>query len=72
MVPDHTATEDALRASGITYTTLRNNVYADGVPQILSQAIATGKYLTNSGAGGTAYIARGDCARVAAEELAEK
>lgn len=69
LAPDHMATEVALRTSGITYTSLRNNVYSDGVPQILSQAIVTGKYLVNSGAGGTAYITRGDCARAAAAVL---
>jgi NAD(P)H dehydrogenase (quinone) len=69
LVPDHATTEGFLRDSGCRWTVLRNNLYADGIPRLLAQALATGRYETNSGDGGMAFVARDDCARVAAAVL---
>lgn len=69
-VADHLATEEAIRASGLDWTFLRNNLYAEfqigaGVP-----AVASGQLFTNAGDGGTAYVTREDCAAAAAAALA--
>lgn len=65
VVPDHAATEDALRASGMAWTMLRNNLYADMQGASLAPAEATGRLVTNAGDGATAYVTRADCAAVA-------
>lgn len=69
VVPDHIATEEALRASGLAWTMLRNNLYAHLQLPVLEQAAASGRLVTNAGAGGTAYVTREDCAAVAAAVL---
>ncbi|SDK72314.1 NAD(P)H dehydrogenase (quinone) [Nocardioides sp. YR527] len=69
VVPDHAATEDALRESGLAWTMLRNNLYADMQVDSVAQAAATGQLVTNIGDGGAAYVTRADCAAVAAGVL---
>ncbi|MFE7226117.1 SDR family oxidoreductase [Nocardioides sp. NPDC057577] len=69
VVPDHSATEDALRESGLAWTMLRNNLYADMQVDAVAQAAATGQLVTNIGDGGAAYVTRADCAAVAAGVL---
>lgn len=64
--PEHRGTEEALRASGLEWTMLRNSIYADLTAQALTQSIAAGKHVYNSGDGKTSFIARGDCAAAAA------
>lgn len=70
LIPDHAATEQALRESGMDWTFLRNNVYAEGAVIAAKAAVESGKLVTNAGDGGTAYVSRADCARVAATVLA--
>lgn len=65
VVPDHAATEDALRESGLAWTMLRNNLYADMQVDSVAQAAASGQLVTNIGDGGAAYVTRADCAAVA-------
>lgn len=67
---DHRSTEEHLRASGLTWTALRNNIYADGLLAELPHAIATGTWYTNNGDGAAAYVTREDCGRIAAAVLA--
>lgn len=69
VVADHAATEDALRESGLAWTMLRNNLYADMQVDSVAQAAATGQLVTNFGDGGAAYVTRADCAAVAAGVL---
>jgi len=69
VVPDHAATEDALRASGLAWTMLRNNLYAEMQVDTINQAAASGRLFTNTGDGGAAYVTRADCAAVAAAVL---
>jgi NAD(P)H dehydrogenase (quinone) len=69
VAPSHYATEQALRHSGLDWTVLRNSLYADYQLPEASQAIATGVLVHNRGAGKVAYVARDDCARVAAAVL---
>lgn len=66
ITPSHRATEQALADSGMAATILRHGLYADyQVPEALA-AINAGKLLHNRGAGRIAYVAREDCAAVAA------
>jgi len=66
---DHRATEDALRASDIRWTFLRNGIYADLQLGAAAGAVASGTLLANSGAGRNAYITRADCAAAAVAVL---
>lgn len=70
IAPDHAATEDALAATSLDYTILRNNLYADLLFQFLPPALASGTYVTARGTGATAWVTREDCARAAAAALA--
>jgi NAD(P)H dehydrogenase (quinone) len=69
VVPDHIATEAAIRASGLTWTMLRNNLYSDMQVPSIQQAARAGALVTNTGTGGAAYVARADCAAAAAAVL---
>lgn len=65
----HWATEEHLRASAIEHTILRFSLYSDFQVFEAMDALATGRFVHNRGAGGCSYIAREDCARVAAAVL---
>lgn len=69
VAPDHRATEEALAASGLRWTALRNNLYAEFQVPNLQQAAASGQLVTNAGAGLTSYVSRVDCAAAAAAAL---
>jgi NAD(P)H dehydrogenase (quinone) len=70
LAPDHQATEDALAASTMGWTALRNNVYTEMLPGALAQAIQMGSLYRASGDGKVGYVTREDCARAAAAALA--
>ncbi len=70
IAPDHYGTEQALAASKLNWTVLRNNIYAEVLIPTLSQAVQTGQLFSAAGQGKTAYVTREDCARVAAAALA--
>ena len=65
VAPDHRATEHALRSSGLQWTPLRNNLYAELQLGAIERARATGTLITNAGDGGAAYVTRRDCAAAA-------
>ncbi|HEX2906425.1 MAG TPA: NAD(P)H-binding protein [Phototrophicaceae bacterium] len=67
---DHRATEEAIMETRMGWTFLRNNIYADMLPQTLSRAIQMGQLFSAAGDGKTAYVLREDCARAAAAALA--
>jgi NAD(P)H dehydrogenase (quinone) len=67
---EHSETEDALRASGLGWTILRNNLQTDALVETLSNAIASGELAAAAGGGGAGYVARDDCAAAAAAALA--
>lgn len=69
VMPDHRETEEALAASGLPWTSLRNNLYAEFQLPTLEQAAASGRLVTNAGDGLTAYVTRTDCAAAAAAAL---
>ncbi|MCP3098685.1 SDR family oxidoreductase [Myxococcus sp. K15C18031901] len=66
---DHWATEQALAESGLGFTVLRNNIYMDMLMYSLPEAVATGRLVSATGSGATAYVSREDCARAAAAAL---
>jgi NAD(P)H dehydrogenase (quinone) len=68
--PDHLGTEQALKASGITYTILRNCWYTDFLIPGLAGAVASGKLIAATGQGTAPYVTREDCAQAAAAALA--
>lgn len=71
IAPDHYATEQALEASTMGWTVLRNNVYMNTLIGGLQQALKMGgKLVSAAGDGKIGYVAREDCARAAAAALA--
>jgi NAD(P)H dehydrogenase (quinone) len=68
---DHYLTEEALRRSGVPYTILRNQQYADGLISRGAKAVAAGQFITNAGRGKWAPVARADCAAAAAAVLTQ-
>jgi len=70
VTPEHRATEQALRDSGLAWTFLRNGIYAEFQATGAAQAVASGQLVTNKGDGRTSYVSRADCAAAAAVVLA--
>lgn len=66
LAPEHKATEEALRASGLTWTILRNNWYTENYLPTLEQARATGEVVASAGDGRVASASRADYAEAAA------
>jgi NAD(P)H dehydrogenase (quinone) len=69
IVRDHRLTEEALRASHLKWTMLRNQIYMDAATRDAARVIASGEYVTNAGDGRIAYVDRRDCAAAAAAVL---
>ena len=69
IAPSHYATEQWLAQSRLSWTVLRHSLYADYQVPEAARAIATGGLLHNRGDGRIAYVAREDCAAVAAAVL---
>jgi NAD(P)H dehydrogenase (quinone) len=68
---EHYATEQLIRASGLTFTILRNSWYAEVIPVfLLKPAIETGAMVMSTDNGCVAPVARQDCANAAAAVLA--
>lgn len=68
--PDHLGTEEAMKASGLGYTILRNSWYMENLFGALPQALKSGQWFTAAGQGKNPYVAREDLARTAAAALA--
>jgi NAD(P)H dehydrogenase (quinone) len=68
--PDHLGTEQALKASGMGWTILRDCWYTDYLIPTLAPAVASGKLISATGQGGAPYVTREDCAQSAAAALA--
>ncbi len=68
--PDHLGTENAIKATGIAYTILRNGWYMENLFMALPHALSEGKWYSASGKGKLAHITRADIARAAANALA--
>ncbi len=67
--PDHWATEQAIERSGLRWTILRNNWYAENLRHSIPAALASGRWYSAAGAGRIAYVTREDTARAAAAAL---
>jgi NAD(P)H dehydrogenase (quinone) len=65
----HAGTEAAIKASGLTWTILRNNWYFENLLLTLPGALASGSLFTAAGDGSISYISRRDLARAAAATL---
>jgi NAD(P)H dehydrogenase (quinone) len=68
--PDHLGTEEALKASGLSWTITRMCWYTDFLIPTLAPAVASGKLIAATGQGGAPYVTREDCAQAAAAALA--
>ncbi len=66
---DHRESERLLAESGLAWSALRNNLYMDLM--LAPGALPGGSVVGNSGEGRAAYVAREDCAAVAAAVLAD-
>jgi NAD(P)H dehydrogenase (quinone) len=69
LAPEHAATEQVVRASGLPFTFLRNGWYTENYRQAFDQARATGVVAGNAGAGRVASAPRSDFAEAAAVVL---
>ncbi|GAA3351859.1 NAD(P)H-binding protein [Amorphoplanes nipponensis] len=70
-MPDHAATEEVLRRSGVAYTSLRNGFYASTVPLLLRAALATGELRVPED-GAIAWTTHADLAAAAARILVDE
>ncbi|MEO3937155.1 NmrA family NAD(P)-binding protein [Dermatophilaceae bacterium Soc4.6] len=67
--PEHVATEEHLRQTGVAHTLLRNGWYHENYASTLGAAAATGTVLTSAQTGLVASASRADYARAAAVVL---
>ena len=67
---DHLRTERILQESGVAWTLLRNQIYANGLVDQAVQIVGDGRYVTHTPDARVAYVTREDCAAAAAAVLA--
>jgi NAD(P)H dehydrogenase (quinone) len=67
---DHRRTERFLEESGVAWTMLRNQIYANGLVEQAVQMVRDGRYVTHTPDARVAYVTREDCAAAAAAVLA--
>jgi NAD(P)H dehydrogenase (quinone) len=65
----HEATEDALRSSGLAWTILRVNDFAESLVEGLDMALQSGIYPNAAPRGRASYVSRSDVAQAAAAAL---
>lgn len=65
----HLETENAIKASGLTYTILRNSWYFENLLGAIPGALASGTLYTAAGSGTISYLSRSDLAKAAAAAL---
>jgi NAD(P)H dehydrogenase (quinone) len=68
--PDHLGTEEAIKASGMAYTIIRNSWYIDNYFMGMPHNLKAGQWFTSMGDGRVSNISRNDCAAAAAAALA--
>ena len=69
IAPEHVATEEILKASGIAHTILRNGWYTENYAPAFAQAAASGAVITSAGDGRISAATRQDFAEAAAAVL---
>ena len=67
---DHRRTERILQESGVAWTMLRNQIYANGLVDQAQQIVRDGGLVTHTPDARVAYVTREDCAAAAAAVLA--
>src|SRR5690606_37713735 len=70
LAPDHAATEQILRDSGVAWTMLRNSIYMNGVVTDAAGMLAAGAVTVPANADPDAHVTREDCAAAAAAVVA--
>ncbi|MBB3540653.1 MULTISPECIES: SDR family oxidoreductase [unclassified Rhizobium] len=68
--PDHLGTENAIKATGIPYTIIRNAWYMENYLHGMPHNLHSGTWYTATGEGKISNISREDCARAIAASLA--
>lgn len=71
LAPEHKATEEVIRASGLAFTILRNGMYTENFLGAAEQARATGEIVASVGEGRISSASRADFAAAAARVLVE-
>jgi NAD(P)H dehydrogenase (quinone) len=72
VVRDHLATEEMLKASGMHWTFLRDNHYAEAVATAIApRAVATGAWIASAGEGRVGSVSRDDCVACAVAVLTQ-
>jgi NAD(P)H dehydrogenase (quinone) len=66
---EHLETENLIKASGLSYTILRNLPYAENIFYSIPNAIAMGTLYGAAGSGKVAYVTKQDCADAAVGAL---
>ncbi|MFC5930497.1 SDR family oxidoreductase [Cryobacterium melibiosiphilum] len=69
LAPEHKATEELIRASGIPFTILRNGWYTENYQNVVAVARQSGTYLTSAGTGRVSSASRTDYAEAVAAVL---
>jgi NAD(P)H dehydrogenase (quinone) len=69
LAPEHKATEQLIRESGIPFTFLRNGWYTENYTSTFQQAAQTGGFIGSAGAGRVASATRADYAEAAVAVL---
>lgn len=69
VAPDHQATEEVIRASGVPFTFLRNGWYTENYAQTITQAVAVGSFAGAAGEGLVGAVPRIDFAEAAVAVL---
>ena len=74
VLPDHTATEEYLRKSGIEYNIMRNNLYLENylLNSVMLANLDNNRWVTTAGEGKATFIAKDDSGRVATALLLGK
>jgi NAD(P)H dehydrogenase (quinone) len=70
LIGDHYWTEQALAASPLGWSFLRDHLYTDLLLMSLPHAVQTGQLFSATGRAGRNFVTRADCARTAAAVLA--
>jgi len=69
LAPEHKATEEFIRESGVPFTFLRNGWYTENYAQTVAQALASGSFVGSAGEGRLGGVPRIDFAEAAVEVL---
>ncbi len=69
LAQSHIDTDNAIKASGLTYTILRNNLYLEVLPMFLGDKVLESGVFFPAGEGQAAYVSRNDLAEATATIL---